>query len=246
MNHPEISLLTHIQLARLRRVIGDVRSTSFDRAWGNMENEHWKDHRRDDIPRQQSVSKERLTEVVEEIDAALPEEEVDLGIVREFESETWSIGSELAVLAPREILRGFLVPVFGVPTRVPVTLKLFALIKISGIRDWLVRENHNSGYHYHYVLADERRTTTMLCWDTRWRSPARDEPKGLNDRPLFHQLHNDRSKNITASLGSWGDKKRTSARNACVPDLRRQNVADFLCAARDAEAVWPRAAAVTP
>lgn len=243
MNHPEI--LTHIQLARLRMLIGDLRSTSFDRAWGNMENEHWKDCRRDDIPRQQSASKERLTEVLEEIDAALPEKEVDLRIVREFESENWSIGSELAVLAPRKILRGFLVPVLEVPTRVPVTLKLFALVRISGSRDWLVRENHGFGYHYHYVLADKRRTTTMICWDTRWQSSFKDEPKGLNNRPLFHQLHNDSSKNITALPSNWGDKKRKSVRDACVPDLRRQNIADFLCATRDAQAVWPRAVAVT-
>lgn len=211
-----------------------------------MENEHWKDHQRDGIESQHSVTKERLTKVVEDIDATLPEYEIDLGVVREFESENWSLGSELAVLAPRKILRGFLVPVLEIPTSIPVTLKLFALIKIGGDRDWLVRENHGFGYHYHYVLADKRRTTTMICWDTRWQLQIKDEPKELSDRPLFYQLHNDSSKNIKASPGNWGDKKRKSVRKACEPDLRRQNITDFLCAARDAEAVWPRGVAVTP
>jgi hypothetical protein len=226
-------------------LIGDVRTTSFDRAWANMENEHWMDTRRDDIPRQGSDSEKRLAELVDEIDATLPDDEVDLETVRDFESQKWSIGSELVVLAPYKILRGFLVPVLEVPTLVPITLKLFALIRINGVRDWLVRENHGFGYHYHYVLADKRRTTTMLCWDTRWQSSVKDEPKGLNYRPLCHQLHNDSSKNILATPGAWGDKKRKSVRNACVPDLRRRSMADFLSAARDAEVVWPRSAVAT-
>lgn len=133
-----------------------------------------------------------------------------------------------------------------IPVPLPVTVQLFALIKIEGDRNHLIRENHNFGVHYHYVLADKRRTTALICWDTRWVSPDKSDPKGKKGRPLFHQLHNDNSNGVSATPDRWGAKKRKSVRAACEPDLGRQNIVEFLCAADDATAVWPMSLKVTP
>jgi hypothetical protein len=186
---------------------------------------------------------EQLSAVLTEISSIASDLHVDKEIVREFERAGGAIAGEFVALNSRKIHRGFLTPVFE--SLIPISINLFALLKIEGDRDHLIRENHNFGFHYHYVLADRRRTTTLICWDTRWMSSDKCDPKGIKTRPLFHQLHNDSSGGVRATPDRWGKKKRESVRAACATDLGRQHVLDFLCAADDATSVWPMSLKVT-
>ncbi|WP_192365050.1 hypothetical protein [Mesorhizobium mediterraneum] len=183
-----------------------------------------------------------LVDAIEEFDAALPEMEIDEDVSREFDEGDWSLGSELEVLAPRDILRGFLVPIRNAATGVPVTLKVFAFLTINDCKDILDRHLHQ-GIHYPYALADNTHTTTMVCWDTRWR-PG---PKHRNQIPsLFHELHGKGAKFASARPGRWGDEKRKSIRDACAPDLLKWPIGEFRCASDRSSPVWPRGASLTP
>jgi len=123
-----------------------------------MEREHWPKRDDDDRSFQRTPLNGLLVEAVEAIDAMLPDRAFDEEIVREFARDDWSIGTEFEVLAPRKILRGFLVPIREVPTRVRVTMKVFAFLTINGSKDLLDR-HLDQGIHYHYALSDKTHTT---------------------------------------------------------------------------------------
>jgi hypothetical protein len=207
-----------------------------------MEREHWLEsrdgHQRNDTNR----LKKELIDTVEEFDAVLPEMEIDKEVARKFNAGDWCLGRELEVLAPRKILRGFLVPVRDVPTDVRVTLKVFAYLTINNSKDLLDR-HLPQGIHYHYALADKRHTTTVICWDTRWMTPPMSSQQV---RPLFHELHAEGAKSASARPERWGDKKRKSICDACEPDLSKWPIDEFRCASNGSSPVWPTSATLTP
>lgn len=231
------------QLAEETRMARDV---SLEQAWSP----DFQDWQFDDFdvevqgPNAESAAK--ITSLVDDLNSVLQSVQVDPEMAERLAGSEWSIAREFKALRPRDIHRGHLVPVVSIPVQARLSIQLLAFIAIDGDRDHLVRENHGFGMHYHYVLADRRRTTTLICWDTNWVSPDTSDQQGIRDRPLFHQLHNDSSKGVRAAPLLWGDKKRRSVRSACAPDLRRQKITDFLPAGSDAIAVWPRVKAVTP
>jgi hypothetical protein len=148
------------------------------------------------------------------------EKSIDEAVVCRFGTgEEWSLGTEFRELAPHKM--------------------------IHGDKDLLHRDTE-FGVHYHYALANGERTTTMICWDTRWVSGDSTEPKGLKLRPIFHELHGEGRYKKTARPQVWGDEKRKSVRDACVPDLQNWDVEKFRCASNNAVSVWPLNASLTP
>lgn len=245
LNHRDDPFPADVFVARLRKLTGDIRRASFERGWTMMEREHWPKRDDGERPFQRTTLKERLVEAVEEIDALLPDDAIDEEIIGEFEDGDWSIGTEFEVLAPRNILRGFLVPIREVPTRVLVTMKVFAFLTINGSKDLLDR-HLDQGIHYHYALSDKTHTTTMICWDTRWIRPPRLPKVPPAAHPLFHELHAQGAKHATARPNRWGDEKRKSIWAACLPDLSRWRINEFRCASNGSSPVWPLGVALTP
>lgn len=209
-----------------------------------MELEHWRDHDSDNQP-YSDARKRQLAEVVSELDEFLPDVPVSGDVVREFEDGVWSLGSVWEVLAPRPILRGFIVPIREVPVVVPVTLKVFAFLTIEG-SDKLLDRHTFHGIHYHYLLANKTHTTTMICWDTRWTQPPlrRGQPDAI--RPIFHEIHGKGSKHAKARPDLWRDQKRKSIWNACSPDLEPRYIGELRCASNKALPLWPVGQVLTP
>lgn len=242
----------HALSERMRTLIVRTRNDSFEQFLAAMDHE---ESRRtldvNTIPIRQYRIGPQLAAMAGELDAILSkagyEYRADDDLVRRFEAgELWSLGTELGVFPPRKILRGYLFPVQEVPTRVRISLRVFAFLKIDGDKDLLARDSDQFGIHYHYVLASKERTTTMICWDTRWASVDPTELKGLKLRPIFHELHGEGKYTKAARPHGWGDRKRKSVREACVSDLRQLDIQAFRCASNNADAVWPIGATVTP
>ncbi len=193
----------------------------------------------------------QLAEMLGELDAILSEAgyeyRSDEDLVRRFEAgEPWWLGTDLKVFPPCKILRGYLIPVQEMPTRVRISLRVFAFLTIDGDKDLLDRDSDQFGIHYHYVLGSKERTTTMICWDTRWVSVDQTDLKRIKLRPIFHELHGEGKYTKAARPHGWGEKKRKSVREACLSDLRQWDIQEFRCASNSADSVWPIGSTVTP
>lgn len=228
------------RVIRLRQMAVRFRASAFKRSWAMMEEEyHWLV---DDFTNPGTdISAEEIAMALKELDHLLPSNLVTEEIRQEFEGSEWFFGMEAEVMAPRDVLRGFIVPVREVPT-LPLTLKVFALLTIHGSKDLLDR-HFDHGIHYHYALPNNLHTTTMICWDTRWfPDPKRPEVT----RGLFHELHGLGTKPRRAKPELWGEEKRASIRAACEPDLRKWAISEFRCASNGAKPVWPKSSSLTP
>jgi len=236
----------------MRALIDLTRDDDIKQAWAILE----RDERRrtrdvDAIPIQRSRIGPQLAEMVTELEVILStakyEDTTDENLARMFErGGSWSLGTKLEVFPPRKIVRAYLIPLQEVPSLVRVSLQIFAFLTIRGDKDLLHRDNDTSGIHYHYVLANRRRTTTIICWDTRWTSVDPTEPKGIRLRPIFHELHGEGKYTKKAQPHKWGQEKRKSVHDACVPDLLKWEIEKFRCASNNAVAVWPVNATLTP
>jgi hypothetical protein len=212
-----------------------------ERVWLAMERGEWSGPLEQiNVPSDHRWDRELVT-LIHELDAILPDLPISQEVLREFESGDWSIGSEFQILAPRKILRGFVLPVRQVPISLPISLKVFALITIDD--DSFLDRHLFQGIHYHYCLADKRHTTTMVCWDTRWTS---DPGRPGDMRAIFHELHAEGAKSVRARPERWSDEKRRSVRDACASDLQRYRIDEFRCASNDSLPVWPKSAVLTP
>ncbi|MGO4441016.1 hypothetical protein [Rhizobium sp. RAF56] len=237
---------------RMRTLIVDTRDDSFERVWAYTEREEWwRTRDLDAKPLERSQTGPQLSEMGGELNALLSEagyeDSIDKDLVRRFRTgEPWSLGTEIEVFASRKIFRGSLIPLQEVPTRVRVSLSVFAFLTIHGDKDLLHRDNDQFGIHYHYVLANKVRTTTMICWDTRWASDDPTRPEGFASRPIFRELHGEGRYAKAARPYEWGDRKRKSIRDACVPDLLKWDIKAFRSASNNADAVWPINATLTP
>lgn len=238
---PGNSSLPDFLLSQIRFRVRTLRRVSLKRAWLSVECGDWphpleRMDQSEDCPWDQE-----LASLVDKLDAALPDLAIDDETLRGFESGNWLVGSEFQMLAPRKILRGFVLPVRQVAMRVPVSLKVFAFITIDD--DSLLDRHLFQGIHYHYCLADKRHTTTMVCWDTRW-TPDPGKPNEV--RAIFHELHAEGAKSVRARPERWSDEKRKSIRETCAPDLQRYRIEEFRCASNDSSPVWPKTATLTP
>lgn len=242
--------------SRLRTLVADAREENLELGWQTMLNES-----RQTIPRESDrptgsvrpTGQLRDTEV-RELVRLIERELSDRGFSADDypeiweayeEGDGWSVGSSFELGRPMEVLRGFMVPAVEVLSSVRISLNAFAFLVIRGDKDVLHRDNHGHGIHYHYALANGTRTTTLVCWDTRWTSNNKNDAKGLVDRPLFHEVHGEGRYRKAARPDCWGDEKRQSIREACVTDLRKKDIGQFLCASDNASSVWPLGQTVT-
>lgn len=160
----------------------------------------------------------------------------------------WSLGEVMIFRGfEREILRGLLIPQRKVPIlrRIPDYVALF-LITIDNGEDYLKRETHGMGLHYHYHNWRKDRSNVVLSWDTRWPEPN-PQTKPPAQRALFVEPHGEKKNaDFQAKPWLWGEKKRKSIYEACAPDLVKWPIDEFKCAADKSEVVHPPGRALTP
>lgn len=158
------------------------------------------------------------------------------------DSEAWSFGAIVQRAPIRKIHRGYLEPVrrFPVVEEVPEIVVQF-LMRLPGGGDYLDRDNHSVGWHYHYLPDRHTRSDVILSWDTRWAPPAQG-----TIRPIFQEKHGEGRYSFQAKPWLWGDAKKQSMHEMCTPDLRKWAIETFRCASNKAGAVWPITATLTP
>jgi hypothetical protein len=172
----------------------------------------------------------------------------DVSGIPQTERDRWTFGTAITLRgAPNPILRGFVQPLQREPIlrRVPDRVALY-LITLDGGEDYLARESHGMGKHYHYLNWRKERSNVILSWDTRWKEPnPQTKPPML--RALFVEAHGERSNaGFVARPDLWGVKKRATMHEACVPDLAKWPITEFKCAANKSEAVFPLGRTLTP
>lgn len=241
MSYRDVPSTDLVHVLRLRSLTEALRRESFNTNWAPAGTRGSDGFDRPEPPTLPSL-RDRLHTLVHEIDESLSDDHIDSETVRDFERGNWTIGTEFEIWPPLDILRGLLVPVREVPSSIAITLKLFALIKISGSDDLLDR-HLDQGIHYHYALPNGKHTTTLICWDTRWPGHGQ-TPVGV--RGLFHELHALGAKSTVAKTWLWKDEKRISIREACERDQGNRAITEFRCASNDAEPVWPLDSVLTP
>ncbi|RZF64708.1 hypothetical protein EWE75_09965 [Sphingomonas populi] len=188
--------------------------------------------------------------MIEELRGALAETDwdPDLSDIRPDDRDRWSFGEAIIFRGfERMILRGLLVPRRKVPIlrRVPDDVALF-LISIDDGEDYLTRESHGMGWHYHYQNWRKDRSNVILSWDTRWHEPSpQTEPP--TQRALFVEPHGEKNNaDFEAKPWLWREKKRKSMYDACSTDLVRWRIGEFKCAANKSEVVYPAGRVLTP
>jgi hypothetical protein len=198
---------------------------------------------RERLQRPAEIMMGELREVLRETDW-----EPDLSDIPRSERDRWTYGDAITFRGPeREILRGSLVPTRKVPIlrRIPDDVALY-LITIDEGESYLDRENHNLGWHYHYLDWRKDRSNVILSWDTRWKAPdPQTNPPTL--RGLFVEPHGEKTNaDFIARPDLWGPKKRFSMHEACRPDLPRWPIDEFKCASNNSDVVYPPGARLTP
>ena len=129
--------------------------------------------------------------------------------------------------------------------RIPDEVALY-LIAIDEGEEYLKRENHGMGYHYHYLNWRKDRSNVILSWDTRWKEPD-PHTNPPNICPLFVEPHGEvGNANFKAKPWLWREKKRKSIYDACSPDLAKWPIGAFKCPSNNSEIVYPPGSALTP
>lgn len=172
----------------------------------------------------------------------------DVSEIPEPERNQWTFGTAIEFRGVRKpILRGFVQPMQRMPilSRVPDQIALY-LMSIDNGEDYLDRETHGKGQHYHYLNSSKKRSNVILCWDTRWKAPnPQTELPTL--RALFVEPHgNKRNAAFVAKPHLWGSQKRASLYAACAPDLSKWPINEFKCAANKSSIVHPPGRTLTP
>lgn len=189
-------------------------------------------------------------EMIERLQGALDDRhwDADVSEIPRSKRDQWTFGTAITFRGtPKPILRGFLQPLQREPLirRLPDRVALF-LITLDGGEDYLDRESHGMGKHYHYLNWREERSNVILCWDTRWQAPdPQTRPPTL--RALFVESHGEKSNaDFVARPELWGVRKRASMHAACLPDLVKWPIEEFRCAANKSEIVHPLGRKLTP
>lgn len=189
-------------------------------------------------------SRDRAAQIVEDIARTLKDSNwrPERRPVVQPDSEAWSFGAILQRAPIRRIHRGYLEPFrrFPVVEDVPEIVVQF-LMRLPGGEDYLDRDNHGVGWHYHYLPDRRTRSDVILSWDTRWVPP---DQQAL--RPIFQEKHGEGRYSFQAKPWLWGDAKKQSMHEMCTPDLLKWAIHTFRCASNKAGAVWPVTATLTP
>lgn len=188
--------------------------------------------------------------IIEDLGKALADTDwdPDLSGISPEDRDLWCLGEAMIVRRrEREILRGLVIPKRNVPIlqRIPDHIALF-LISIDDGEDYLKRETHGMGWHYHYHNWRKDRSNVILSWDTRWPEPKpQTKPPAL--RALFVESHGEKDNaDFVAKPWLWGEQKRQSIYEACTADLVRWPISEFKCAADKSEVVYPSGRTLTP
>ncbi|BCH19596.1 hypothetical protein [Mesorhizobium sp. L-2-11] len=198
----------------------------------------------------QSDLNSRARELVQQLNEALTDANWNpkQPINEAFSDEEWTFGTAETIRAPiREIHGGFLEPTRRVPlvAQLPQQVVYF-LITIEEGSDYLERETHGMGWHYHYLDWKERRSNVVLSWDTRWTNLV-PQTKPPQTRGLFVEEHGEKTNaDFTAKPWLWGLNKRKTMYEACSPDLVTWPIESFKCAANKSEVVYPLTSSLTP
>jgi len=95
----------------------------------------------------------------------------------------------------------------------------YAINKIAGTDDLLVREQHDIfGWHYHYCDHQKRRSDVLMSFDRMRLEPGK---AMLMQKfvPLCWELPGVNKAQFKAKPWNWKDRKRESVYAACIPDL---------------------------
>lgn len=186
-----------------------------------------------DIERTQAMQGElstKLNEIDDKIPADFAEKfPIDFSLGN---NQSFCFGTVQKILERKPILRGFAEVVKSEAIGSILTQKLaFFLMTIPGLKDKLCRENHDHfGYHYHYLDKDERRSDTILTFGN---------PLAIaNEVTLFFEPHAVKKAGFAAKMDTWGDKKRVSTYETCVPDLKKWPLSEFKRPSKHAATLW--------
>jgi hypothetical protein len=91
--------------------------------------------------------------------------------------------------------------------------------------DSLMRENHGWGYHFHYSDDGKRRADILLTF-------SRDH-KAV-EKPVTWEPHAIKKADFEARVPAWGLGKRESVHFACLRDLNKRNLTDYVLPGKDA------------
>ncbi|ANM11361.1 MULTISPECIES: hypothetical protein [unclassified Rhizobium] len=162
------STLPKVLLARMKARARAIQEASLEHIGLPTDSDEWGEMPEELTEPLDYPPDQELARLMDQLDFALHAYPISDGARRRFESGNWTFGSAFQAFQPRKIVRGFILPVRQVPISQPVSLRVFALIEID---DESYLDRHlPQGIHYHYCLADRRHTTTVICWDNRWRS----------------------------------------------------------------------------
>lgn len=109
---------------------------------------------------------------------------------------------------------------------------LFALIALDKTHrgHGLVRENHHSGYHFHYAHASTRRSDVLLTFGKIPPDP---------DNPVTWERHGEGHAAFSPDVSGWGLRKRESLNRVCCANAEKLGRAAFRSAGRDARFLLP-------
>jgi len=132
-----------------------------------------------------------------------------------------------AVVVDRQpILRRYLDVVCSRPavTRSETTFLYCALLGLPN-GDSLMRENHGWGYHFHYSDDGKRRADILLTFSRDTKA---------SKKPITWEPHAIKKADFEARVPTWGSGKRESVHIACLRDLCKRKLTDYVLPGKNA------------
>jgi hypothetical protein len=132
----------------------------------------------------------------------------------------------VVVVDRQPIVRGYLDVVCSLPaiTRLETTVLHFTLLALPN-GDSLMRENHGWGYHYHYSDDGKRRADILLTFSRNSEAVK---------KPVTWEPHAIKKADFAARVPAWGLAKRESVHIACLHDLIKRKLTDYVLPGKDA------------
>jgi hypothetical protein len=100
-------------------------------------------------------------------------------------------------------------------------------LRVAGYDDIIIKENHGSGYHFHYCDKKKRRSDTILTFDDS------------KQKILFYEGHGVEKSTFYARPGQWGLQKKKSVYDACMPVWIKMNGDNFKIPGSNATILYP-------
>jgi hypothetical protein len=124
------------------------------------------------------------------------------------------------VVDRRPIVRRYLDVVCSRPAirRLDTPVLYFTVLALPN-GDSLLRENHGWGYHFHYSNDGKRRADILLTF-------SRDT--NATKTPVMWEPHAIKKADFEARVPAWGQDKRESVHFACLHDLKKRKLTDYV------------------